>query len=285
MRSPISPELVETVLLRLGLHERPDATPEGLAQLYHRWCRSVPFDNILKLIHIRKGLPGPFPGTEATGFFRSWLEHGTGGTCWAGANALHALLVSLGFDAQRGISTMVVAPDIPPNHGTVRVDFGGYSVLVDASILHDEPIPLAGSGVFPAGAPASRVSVRDSEGGRTCVRWSPLHQPDGMDCRIEHFGASHDEYAAIYEATRSWSPFNYQLTARINRDDRVTGLSFGKAITLFAVRTPDIREIDHEGRVRFLIEEMGISEALAGQLPEDLPTPAPPGSSKANRAA
>lgn len=285
MNSTLPPDLIENILLRLGLRQRPDATPESLAQLYHSWCRSVPFDNILKLVHLRKGLPGPLPGTTAENFFQSWLATGAGGTCWAGANALHALLTSLGFHAERGISTMMAAPDIPPNHGTVRVNFGGHSVLVDSSILHDEPLPLAGSGIFPAGGPASRVNLQHSEDESVIVNWRPLHQPDGFDCRLGSFGATHDQYAAIYEATRGWSPFNYQLTARINRGDVVTGVSFGKAVTLFADREPVVREIVHDERIRILIEDIGISQELAELLPEDQPTPAPPGSSTATQAA
>ena len=117
----LAPALLERVLSKLGLSEPPSPTLEGLRTLYPAWCRKVPFDNIRQLIHRRSHDPSPMPGGDATEFFEAWLVYGTGGTCWSGNGALHALLLSLGFEAARGLCTMLVAPDIPPNHGSVLV--------------------------------------------------------------------------------------------------------------------------------------------------------------------
>src|SRR5437868_5757404 len=113
--------LTEQVLERLGFSARPEPTLGNLSHIYATWCRRVPFDNVRKLIHLYNQAPGPLPGDTPTAFFTDWLEGGTGGTCWAGNGALQALLAALGFRASRGIGTMVTAPDIPPNHGTVVV--------------------------------------------------------------------------------------------------------------------------------------------------------------------
>ena len=56
----------------------------GLRTVYAAWCGAVSFDNVLKLIHTAEERPGPLPGSTAESFFAAWLEHGTGGTCWAG---------------------------------------------------------------------------------------------------------------------------------------------------------------------------------------------------------
>src|ERR1043166_1095811 len=141
----LAPDLLERVLMQLGLSERPAPALVGLQTLYAAWCRRVPFDNVRKLIHVRNHDPGPLPGDDAAEFFEAWLTYGTGGTCWAGNGALHALLVSLGFQASRGMGTMLVAPHIPPNHGTVLVTSGAPRYVVDASILHSEPLPLDAS--------------------------------------------------------------------------------------------------------------------------------------------
>jgi N-hydroxyarylamine O-acetyltransferase len=37
---------------------------------------------------------------------------------------------------------MMVAPNLPPNHGTALVDLPDGRYVVDASILHVEPLPL-----------------------------------------------------------------------------------------------------------------------------------------------
>jgi hypothetical protein len=38
-------DLLEQVLSRLGLSERPEPTLDGLQTLYAAWCRKVPFDS------------------------------------------------------------------------------------------------------------------------------------------------------------------------------------------------------------------------------------------------
>ena len=53
------------------------------------------------------------PGSGAEDFFESWLRYGTGGGCWSGAGACHALLTSLGFDAGRGVGTMLIVRACP----------------------------------------------------------------------------------------------------------------------------------------------------------------------------
>ena len=36
----------------------------------------------------------------------------------------------------------------------------------------------------------------------------------------------------LADQTRGWSPFNYEVTARINRSDRAVGVAFGKIVSL-----------------------------------------------------
>src|SRR5580692_149390 len=113
--------MIDRVLERLELTGRPEPTLAGLSAVYCAWCRHVPFDNIRKLIHVRRGDPGVLPGDDAGDFFHGWLRYGAGGTCWAGNGALSVLLVALGFAARRAVATMLVAPNLPPNHGSVTV--------------------------------------------------------------------------------------------------------------------------------------------------------------------
>ena len=143
MTDKIADELTERVLSKLGLSTRPTADMHGLRTIYGAWCRKVPFDNVRKLIHVRSENPGPLPGDDAEDFFEHWLRHGTGGTCWSGNGALHCLLSSLGFKSSRGVATMVVHADAPPNHGTVVVDVNGARYSVDASMLFVEPLLLS----------------------------------------------------------------------------------------------------------------------------------------------
>jgi len=126
---------------------------------------------------------------------------------------------------------MLVVPDLPPNHGTVLVSFGEERSLADCSMLHGEPLRLDENAQTRVehGAWGVRCSRRD---GRWHVWWRALHKHDGFECRFERFGASDGEYQSLHEQTRGWSPFNYEVTARLNCGDRVNGVSFGQALSL-----------------------------------------------------
>jgi N-hydroxyarylamine O-acetyltransferase len=274
--------LLEDILLRLGFSSQPELTLDGLRAVYGAWCRRVPFDNVRKLIHVRTADPRPLPGSTPEDFFEAWLRHGTGGTCWAGAGSCHALLRCLGFEAERGVATMLHAPDAPPNHGTVRVRLDGEYYLVDCSMLHGEPLRLDAVEETRIAHPAWGVvcAIRD---GHWHVTWRALHRVDGFECRLERFGAEADEYQRRYERTREWSPFNYEVTARLNRGEEVTGLAFGEALTLHADGAVSRAQVTHEDRQRLLMERLGLSEEIVSQLPHDVPTPPPPGSQTARR--
>ncbi|HVV01127.1 MAG TPA: arylamine N-acetyltransferase, partial [Verrucomicrobiae bacterium] len=213
-------DLLERVLDRLGFSRAPKATLEGLTAVYGAWCQRVPFDNVRKIIHIASGAPTPLPGTTASDFFKAWLKFGVGGTCWSGAGACYALLASLGFNASRGIATMLAAPDLPPNHGTVLVSFGPEKYLVDSAMLHGVPLRLEDVGETIIDHPAWGLRVLH-RGGQTYISWRPLHKLDGFECRLERFGAARQEYEALYNRTRPWSPFNFELSFRINRGEDV----------------------------------------------------------------
>ena len=167
MTSTLDTALVERVLDRLGLSSRPEVSLAGLADLYGAWCRKVPFDNIRKLIHVRAGNPATLPGDTPNEFFEAWLAHGTGATCWAGNGALCELLTTLGFDARRAAATMMVAPGIPPNHGSVVVHFDDARYVTDASILFVDPVADS----------RRRSRATSGLGRRRAIRRRRIHDP------------------------------------------------------------------------------------------------------------
>lgn len=274
LHDPLAPQLLERVLDRLGLPGRPDPDADGLRALYARWCTQVPFDNIRKLIHLRSADARPLAGDDATDFFEAWLAHGTGGTCWAAHNALYSLVRELDFDAERGVGTMMASADPPPGHGTVIVHLQGQRFLVDASILHAEPLPL-GEEITAIAHPAWGVQCSRREG-RWHIFWHPLHRPEGFDCRIEYLGASRDDFRRRHEMTRPWSPFNFAVTLRLNRGNQVLGTALGKRVEIQADGRICTIPLARDEQLRQLIEEFGISEELVMALPEDSPMPAPP---------
>lgn len=272
---------LENILNRFEVDRPSVPTLEALAEVYGAWCKKVPFDNILKLRHVQAGDLSALPGGEAAKFWQAWLRYGTGGTCWSSAGALHSLLEALGFDAIRGVATMMAAPDLPPNHGTVIVTVEGARFLVDSALLHVQPLQLRADVATQVehGAWGCR-SVWEE--GRWHIHWRPVHQPEGLVCRLESWGATGEDYRARYEGTRGWSPFNYRVYIRTNRGEESIGLAFGNKITLHAdgsVSEEPIRDANH--RNQMLVEELGIAEEVVNDLPADQPLPPPPGSRSA----
>jgi N-hydroxyarylamine O-acetyltransferase len=281
--APLPAALVARVLERLGI-ERPPATLAGLATLYGAWCRAVPFDNVRKLIHIRAGNPARLPGDESTDFFDAWLRYGTGGTCWAGNGALFDMVTALGFDARCAVSTMEVRPGIPPNHGTVIVHLDGERWLVDASILFGEPLRLDPQATTAVRHPAWGVQCRPDRGTWT-LHWRPIGIGTELDCHLNEVDVPRATFYELHEGTRAWSGFNYELTARLNRDDRVFGAGFGQFVVLDAHGGLTKRPASQAERIALLRDEIGIAAEIVERLPADVPTPPPPGSATAAAAA
>jgi hypothetical protein len=267
-------DLVASVLDRLGV-DRPARDLDGLRSLYATWCRKVPFDNTLKLIHTSEARSGPLPGSTADAFFESWLEHGTGGTCWAGNGALHDLLAALGFEVERAVATMLPSPDVVgPNHGSVLVTIDDSRWITDASILSGEPIELLEAGDEDPSAALPRLSWLD---GRPAVLWRILAAPDGFPCRIDRIGADQDEWDALHQRTAAWSPFNYALSARLHRGGGSIGAASGQRYRFLADGTLDAGPLEGDAaRAAFLVEEIGISEVVARRVPPDRPIPPRP---------
>ena len=266
---------VAAVIEKLGV-DRPTPSLDGLRTVYAAWCEAVPFDNVLKLLHLGEGLTRPLPGSTSKSFFEAWLRHGTGGTCWAGNGALHDLLEALGFDVAPALATMLSAPGVVgPNHGTVIATVEGDRWIVDASILSGEPIrypkPKDARAVEPL--PASVWS-----GGKPTVLWRTLAAPEGFPCRIDRLRADAEEWDALHQRTAVWSPFNFALNVRTLRGAASVGIASGMRFTIDRSGPLSTARIDRDERIRFLVEEVGISEEIASRVPDDRPTePRPSG--------
>ncbi len=179
---------------------------------------------------------------------------------------------------------MLVAPDIPPNHGSVIARFGDDEYLVDASILHRKPILLKIESdnlrQFPAWV--NRLFFDD---GKWFVEWQPLHREGRIVCRFEYTGATQSDFNQRHERTRLWSPFNYELILRQAFPNDLKGIASGRKVTLNELGEIREVEIDAADRVRVLVEEFRYSEEIATALPPDCPTPPPPWSRTAQMQA
>lgn len=71
----------------------------------------------------------------------------------------------------------------------------------------------------------------------------------------------------------------------VNRGDRVFGVASGHSISILADGSVTRTPLTPSERRRFLVEEVGIAEALVMQLPDDVSTPPPPWSQTAQALA
>lgn len=247
--------LTARVLNRLGFSSPPTPDIAGLSALYAAWCISVPFDNVGKLIALRTSPGDPLPGMDATEFFDRWLAHGVGATCWATANALHELLVNVGFDAHRVAGSMRDTGYI--GHGSVRVCIDGIDWLADSSLLTDIPVPLT-SEIFVASGGTFGAESEPSVGSH--IVWAD-NPPDAtlIPCRISIYLASHAFYVERYEASRQRSSFNDRLYARRNRLGERLVLNGNTRISKTAAGT-QVQELQRDELCASLIGEFGMSE-------------------------
>jgi hypothetical protein len=160
-----------------------------------------------------------------------------------------------------------------PNHGSVIVTVEGERWIADASILSGEPIRIPAPGDPPGAGPLPRFEWLD---GNPAVIWRMLSAPGGFPCRIDRIGADAREWATLHERTGSWSPFNYELSARVLRGETSVGVSSGQRFTFGPDGSLSAFQLDRDERVSFLVEELGISEEIAARVPDDRPVPPRP---------
>ncbi|MGZ4706109.1 MAG: arylamine N-acetyltransferase [Acidimicrobiales bacterium] len=272
----LDPGRRDAVLEGLGLSSAPAVDRDGLTELYEAWCARVPFDNVRKLIALHGGAGGPLPGIDAADFFDAWLAHGTGGTCWPGANALHALLTSLGFASRRVSASMFDLGE--PSHGTTIVTIEGTELLVDSSMLTGRPLPLDPS--VPTVTPGTGFTHRArpvEEGWLMDFTVIALDEP--LPCRTLSPDATPlTFFEERYEVSRTWSPFNTEVNMLVHRGGSAISHRGGHrfrrpAGSPITALTDD--QLDDDALRSALVEEIGYSEQIIYEL-FHVSTPAPP---------
>ena len=223
----LDPALTEAVLEKLGFSSPPDPDRAGLDAVYAAWCRRVPFDNLVKRIHLVSGSAEPFPNGPAEAFFASWLRHGTGGTCWPSAGGAPRAPRRPRVRRPAGIGGDVRPPHRPgphPRHDD-RADRRRRPLgrLVDAHAT-------ARSRSSRARRPASttRFTACASNRSTPCGAcwWTHPFLDEMLGCLLLDDDVTAEHYLARYEASRDLSPFNTGVyatrsTDRPPRDGRV----------------------------------------------------------------
>lgn len=270
MDARLADALVERVLERLGI-AAPPITPAGLATVYGAWCENVPWDNVQKRISVVAGR-AVLGGAQPDEFFENYVRHGTGGTCWPSAGALHALLVHLGFPARRAVAAMGVERwGRGVNHGTTIVRLDGDDLVVDSSILHGVPLPLRARARIDHPAHRTRVEQRDGE---WLIWWTQHARDEEMACLLLEDDVPLSRYLERYEASRV-TGFSYRLTFAKGVGGGILSVNGSKRAVRAATGVIVYGDVPDRGRV--LVEEGGLSEDIVARLPADDPEPERPG--------
>jgi hypothetical protein len=112
-----------------------------------------------------------------------------------------------------------------------------------------------------------------------------VHQPDGLDCRLQYLHVSRETFRERHEQSRVWSPFNDEVYARAIRGETVVGVAHGQRVAFDSAGGVRHTPLGGDGRLRVLVDELGMHEEIVHRLPLDTPTPPPPGSRTAQAAA
>ena len=221
------------------------------------------------------------PGLDASDFFKNWLEHGTGATCWPMANAFYELLISIGFDARRITGYMRDLGVL--NHGSVKVTINGQNYIADASLLLNK-VFLIGQDTLIENDPVFQAEIEKD--GESHLLW--MQTPPGNDffyCRILSNPVEFPVFDEGYEESRERSIFNQRLYVRRNYPGKIIILRgntyFSKTIEGIEQRELSGDEVCHTlqkeiGISRKLINDWVISGCLDASLEKPSGPPPPP---------
>jgi len=272
----LSPKLLERVLAKLGLDERPSLDLAGLNTLYAAYCGSVPADNIQKRIWFAGDQTTPLPGGEPTEFFENWLAHGTGGTCCPINGGMCALVQSLDFDARRIAGSMINEGFThSDNHGSVLVTLDGVDYLVDAQIAAFKVLPLVPGTPASTGEGIHDINAMPSEDGFDVLWYTGANREESMPFRTrpEYDPVDHAFFLVTYDRTKlkGHDIFNHTLYICYRFPDSIVTIGRSNKMTVAADGSITKIEITDAERRRVLVEEFGISEEITEALPPDVP--------------
>ena len=213
---------------KLGLADRPAPTLDGLQTLYVAWCRKVPSimygSSFISIVHALARCPAMTPQSSSM----------PGSPMGPGAPAGPATAPCMPCSCRwalmpRGAWAPCTRPLRRHRH-TARC----WSAVRD--LLCRRCLDLAR---HPAATPRVHAHRRahpvwgvhcTKRDGTWYIRWRPLHQPEGLDCRLQYLHVSRETFRERHEHSRAWSPFNYEVYARAIRGETVVGVAHGQRV-------------------------------------------------------
>jgi arylamine N-acetyltransferase len=277
----LAPALVERVLTKLGLRQRPDLDLAGLNTLYAAFSAKVPFDNVQKRIWFASPQTTPLPGGDPSEFFNNWLQHGTGGTCWPLNGAMYALSHALGFDARRIVGSVIVE-GYPrgANHGSVLVTLDGINYLVDAWMASFEVLPLISGKLSSTGHGIHDITAMPTESSFEIISYPGFDREHPLPFRNEpeYDPVDHAFFLTRYDRTKTVGFFNDAIFICRHFPESIITMGRKSKFRVAADGAITKTEPTEVQRKASLVEEFGLSGEIVEKLPPNVPGGvAPPG--------
>jgi N-hydroxyarylamine O-acetyltransferase len=272
----ISANLLERVLLELGLRNRPAADLAGLQEIYAAYSWHIPHDNVQKRIWLVGDRSNQVTGGDPSEFFENWLVHGTGGTCFPANGALCELLSTLGFNARRILgSVMIEGLEREANHGTVLVRIGDTDYLADAQLASFSVLPLVPGQPASTGEGIHDINAIPFEGGFN-VQWYPgskRQRPMVTRLDLQCAPVDHSAFVAQYalSARRDLrrSPYNEALFIGRHFPNHILNIGRNTLTKIYSNNVITKREITLTERAQILIDEFRLSAEIVAAIPPD----------------
>ena len=270
----LAPELVERILQEFGLCRRPSVDLVGLNTVYAAFSGNVPFDNIQKRIWFASSQTTPLPGGDPNEFFKNWLRHGTGGTCWPINGALCGLVRALGFDARRIVGSVIVE-GYPrgANHGSVLVTLDDTNYLVDAWMVSFKALPLISGRATSTGSGIHDISAMPIENGFEIYSYAGWIREQPLPFRIEpeYDPVDHAFFLTRYDLTKKMGFFNDAFFICRHFPDSILTLGRHSKFRVSVDGTLTKTQPTDAERRAALMEEFGLSEEIVEAIPPNVP--------------
>ncbi len=256
----ITPEIAQSVLKRFQIDLELECNQEGLTLLYQAWCRNIPFDNFWKRLDRSQKAFSKHEQMVADDFFKIWLDHGVGGTCWTTTNAMFQLLKYMGFDTYFVGGSMGDMGVI--NHGSLVVSVNeGKEFLIDTSILNEKPIDISGIDIEHAVHP-----IQITEESETIkVVFEHVSKRDFMPCAILKSGIEPKEVKAHYDVSIDNSLFNDCVYIRKN-DKKGVHAIVGNTYFIKTTENIEKKELNETELAEVLSSVMGFSQEIVSHI-------------------
>lgn len=153
---PLSADISEQILRRLGLHDAPSPNLATLQALIAGYTRCLPWESASRVARRARHERSQDCALFGADFWKSHFEHGTGGTCYESNYAFFGLLLRLGYEGYLTINDMGEAIGC---HSAIVLLIGGSKYLVDVGFPLYIALPLPGDGETRAACSIMRYSL------------------------------------------------------------------------------------------------------------------------------